>query len=445
MPFFNNNKKDDNKGSAEASSPARVQKLGVLAQKTGLMTEDQIQKVLSIQKDGSDDLFGVIAVKENFLTIDDLESLLELQSRGIGIDDGSNRADTSIVNMENISRDFFGPLIPYIYNDDITDIDFNGRDLWIAYSDGHREKTDTTLDEKFVKQFTSKIANSVNEQFNKAHPSLEAEAKTIDYEHNNKEISLRISVLSEIASITGRTINIRKTPLFTRITIDGGTKDKYFTLDEAAFLTNSVKAHMNIIICGEPGTGKTELSKWLSMSIPDNERVITIEDNLEWHYEKLKPNADCTAIKTYDEFNTSAAIKHCLRSNPKWLMVAEIRDMDAYDFIKGLSTGVNGITSIHCDNTHKIPDRILNMTKDPYIKEDVYNFVNVAVLVDRKLNNDGTVTRYIAQISVFHDNDVIDIFKDGVNKTKQIPNEMAEKFYKYHIDNPFRMEGTDIQ
>lgn len=425
----------DDIGKCYEEDTPKVQRLGVLAVNSQFMTEEELDKILGIQKEKGG-YFGTIAVQEGILTIEELEQLIELQQRGIGIDTGERKEDTNSINLQEIPKDFFGILAQYIYNEDITDIDYNGKDLWVAYSTGKRVKTDTVLEDKFVKQFTSKIANSVNEQFNKAHPSLEAEARTINPD-NGREISLRISVLSEIASITGRTINIRKTPLFSRITVEEGVKESYFTEEEAAFLINSVKAHMNIIICGEPGTGKTELSKFLSIHIPDNERVITIEDNLEWHYEKMKPEADCTAIKTYDEFNTSQAIKHCLRSNPKWLMVAEIRDMDAYDFIKGLSTGVNGITSIHCDNTHKIPDRILNMTKDPYIKDDVYNFVNIAVLVDRKINKDGTLTRYLSQISIFGNDEITDIYRNGVNKTREIPEDMIEKYEKYGIKDPF--------
>ena len=54
---------------------------------------------------------------------------------------------------------------------------------------------------------------------------------------------------------------------------------------------------MNMMMCGLPGTGKTELLKFLTGYIPDNERAITIEDNLEIHYSEINPGKDCVEMK----------------------------------------------------------------------------------------------------------------------------------------------------
>ena len=84
-----------------------------------------------------------------------------------------------------------------------------------------------------------------------------------------------------------------------------------------AFLENAVKAHMNIIMCGLPGSGKTELLKYLTRFVPDNERVITIEDNLEIHYADINPGKDAGELKVNEIlFDYTKAIKACLRQNP---------------------------------------------------------------------------------------------------------------------------------
>lgn len=398
------------------------------------LTKDDVMKILDIQKE-SHNRFGEIAVNENFLTDEEISKVLDIQKSAKSVKGGLDVGNGDYINLDNIQPEFFGPFAPFIYDDSITDIDYNGKDLWTTSDNGQRIKRSIDISREFLMQFTSKVANSVNRQFNKTHPSLEAEAKT------GQNISLRISVLSEDAAVTGRTINIRKTPMFSKINIEESLKNGYFSKEMASFLCNAVRAHLNIVICGEPGTGKTELSKFISMRIPDYERVITIEDNLEWHYEEMCPSADCTAIKVYDDFSTSQAIKHCLRSGPQWLMVAEIRDVDAYDFIKGLSTGVNGITSLHTDDAHRIPERIVNMTHDPALLNDVYDFVDVGVLVDRNFFEKGRAQRYVSQVSVFDNDDdnnvCVDVFNFRKKVDSVIPKRIVQKFHKFGIEDPF--------
>lgn len=398
------------------------------------LTQEDVMKILDIQKE-SHNRFGEIAVNQNFLTDEELSKVLDIQKSARSVKGGLDVGNGDYINLDNIQPEFFGPFAPFIYDEGITDIDYNGKDLWTTSDNGQRIKRSIDISREFLMQFTSKVANSVNRQFNKTHPSLEAEAKT------GQNISLRISVLSEDAAVTGRTINIRKTPMFSKINIEESLKNGYFSKEMASFLCNAVRAHLNIVICGEPGTGKTELSKFISMRIPDYERVITIEDNLEWHYEEMCPTADCTAIKVYDDFSTSQAIKHCLRSGPQWLMVAEIRDVDAYDFIKGLSTGVNGITSLHTDDAHRIPERIVNMTHDPSLLNDVYDFVDVGVLVDRNFFEKGRAQRYVSQVSVFDNDDeknvCVDVFNFRKKVDSEIPKRIIQKFHKFGIENPF--------
>lgn len=423
--------RQNNMMSFQRNSPLQF---GEICISLDYLTKDDVMKILDIQKE-SHNRFGEIAVNENFLTDEEISKVLDIQKSARSVKGGLDVGNGDYINLDNIQPEFFGPFAPFIYDDSITDIDYNGKDLWTTSDNGQRIKRSIDISREFLMQFTSKVANSVNRQFNKTHPSLEAEAKT------GQNISLRISVLSEDAAVTGRTINIRKTPMFSKINIEESLKNGYFSKEMASFLCNAVRAHLNIVICGEPGTGKTELSKFISMRIPDYERVITIEDNLEWHYEEMCPSADCTAIKVYDDFSTSQAIKHCLRSGPQWLMVAEIRDVDAYDFIKGLSTGVNGITSLHTDDAHRIPERIVNMTHDPALLNDVYDFVDVGVLVDRNFFEKGRAQRYVSQVSVFDNDDdnnvCVDVFNFRKKVDSVIPKRIVQKFHKFGIEDPF--------
>lgn len=78
------------------------------------------------------------------------------------------------------SGDFFGPLYPYIIDDDVTDVDYNGREVWITDSDNCRHVCkDLILSQDFVDQFTGRVANGVSKAFNRQNPVLEAETASL--------------------------------------------------------------------------------------------------------------------------------------------------------------------------------------------------------------------------------------------------------------------------
>ena len=96
--------------------------------------------------------------------------------------------------------DYFGPLWRYVRNDKITDIDYNGNQLWITDVENERYLIRRHgITEKFVEQFSHRIANEVSKPFNKKNNLLEAETDT-----------LRISIVHESVAISGRSICIRK-------------------------------------------------------------------------------------------------------------------------------------------------------------------------------------------------------------------------------------------
>ncbi|MCR5054089.1 MAG: pilus assembly protein, partial [Lachnospiraceae bacterium] len=106
--------------------------------------------------------------------------------------------------MEKISieeeKDYFGPLFPYVKDEEITDIDFNGRELWLTDSrNARRLCEDVKLPEDFVDTFTKRVANTVSRPFHKQSPVLEAETDT-----------LRITIVHESVAISGRSFCIRK-------------------------------------------------------------------------------------------------------------------------------------------------------------------------------------------------------------------------------------------
>ena len=132
----------------------------------------------------------------------------------------------------------------------------------------------------------------VSRQFNKYSPILEAETA-----------ELRISVIHQEVANTGTVLSIRKIPREIRMVRETMIDDGYCSNQIEQFLAACVKAKMNIIICGLPGVGKTELLKYLGGYIEDRDRVITLEDNLELHFPAVYPNKDCVEFKVNEIFS----------------------------------------------------------------------------------------------------------------------------------------------
>lgn len=341
-------------------------------------------------------------------------------------------AEIQVHERWDIKPEDFGPLWQYVDDDNISDVELNcnGADLWVTHLDkGKYHIEDHGCDEAFVKQFTARVSNRVSKQFNPMEPVLEAETGR-----------LRISCVHYSVALTGTSICIRKTPPFMRITAEKALEQNYFSRPIMNLLINCVRAKMNFVFCGEPGVGKTECAKFFSQFISETERVITIEDNPEFHYKEINPGKDCVELKVKDKvFEYDKAIKTCLRQNPHWIMLSEARGREVKYLLECWSTGICGFTTLHTDDVRKIPDRIENMlgsaADSERLENDIYSFVNIGILLRKKRNRDGTVYRYIDQVCFFvregNKNRTVMVVEDGeMVKVKQTVNGTEKKVFQ---------------
>lgn len=364
----------------------------------------------------------------------------------------NSKADLSHIKGDTLalSPDYYGPFWKYVEDPEITDCDYNGSDLWITDSHGRRQKIDNHgITDLFVKEFSQRVANHESKQFNKMEPLLEAETGT-----------LRISILHESVTMSGRSICLRKTLPQVRITERKMIEEDYLQREIINLLVNCIDAKMNFVIGGEPGAGKTEFAKYISQFIPSHQRVITIEDSPEWHYKELNPGKDCVEMqiipgtdKSAEIFSYAKAIKTCLRQNPKWIMLSEARSIEVKYLIESWSTGVNGITTIHTDDIRNIPSRMLNMMANrddaERLNNDIYEFANVVMIVRRKQMADGTAKRYIDQVGFLYGdkgrNNCHFIVKNGQVVDHRLPATIAYKLQRAEVENPYEDDKIDAR
>lgn len=345
-----------------------------------------------------------------------------------------------IIDMQvGMDKEFFGELWKYVKDPNIIDVDYNGRQLWIRNSSGEKwVDEDIHITDDFVEAFASKVAGHENVGFNKNQPEMEADTNV-----------LRITFLLDEVATTGTCFFIRKSMPKIRLTEEKMIKEGYCSKEIHDLMVNCIRANLSIIVCGQPGIGKTELEKYLSQSISDDQRAVVVEDTSEWHYEQINPRKDCVTIKIREGvFGYTDAIRASLRMNTNWLIIAEVRGTETVALIEAASTGLNTITSLHTGDVRDIPDRMLSMMGSSHasdrLENDIYRNIDVGILLRWKECDDGMVRRVIDQLCFFvrekKDNSCVLLVKDGeILPDVKLPGYVSKKFEDAGIENPFAL------
>ena len=256
--------------------------------------------------------------------------------------------------MDNIFNKIdFGPLKPFLENDDITDISYsNNGQVWIkSLSKGVERVENTGIDNSVMEKIAFQCSNAMGKSFNMANPFLDAESA-----------ELRMNFVHDSVARNGIAVLIRKTPAKIRLQRDKIIAEDYIRLDIHNFILKCVEGHCNIIVSGETGSGKTEFIKYLAAHTKENEKIITIEDTLELHLDKIFPHRDIIAMKTNNIASYSDVLVTCMRQNPRWILLSEIRSAEAVMAVRNsISSGNNILSTIHADKAESIPNRMYSL------------------------------------------------------------------------------------
>ncbi len=247
----------------------------------------------------------------------------------------------------------FGPLQPLLENDDITDISYsNNGQVWLkTLSKGVYRIENTGIDNALMEKIAFQCSNTMGKSFNMANPFLDAESA-----------ELRMNFVHDSIAKNGIAVLIRKTPAKIRLQKEKIIQEDYIRLDIHDFLLKCVEGHCNILVSGETGSGKTEFIKYLAAHTKENEKIITIEDTLELHLDKIFPKRDIVAMKTNNIASYSDVLVTCMRQNPRWILLSEVRSAEAVMAVRNsISSGHNILSTIHADKAESIPSRLYSL------------------------------------------------------------------------------------
>jgi pilus assembly protein CpaF len=248
--------------------------------------------------------------------------------------------------VREISDDIlgYGPLEPYLRDDSVTEVMVNGPDRIYVERAGKIEQTRSTfVDDAHLLRIIDKIVSQVGRRVDESSPMVDARLPD----------GSRVNAIIPPLSLRGPVLTIRK---FSRdpYTMDDLINFGSITAKAAHFLSACVQGKLNVLISGGTGTGKTTTLNALSAFVPNDERIVTIEDaaELQLQQEHVLPLESRPAnIEGQGEVRIRELVRNALRMRPDRIIVGEVRGAETLDMLQAMNTGHEGsLTTIHANS-----------------------------------------------------------------------------------------------
>jgi pilus assembly protein CpaF len=237
----------------------------------------------------------------------------------------------------------YGPIEPFLEDETVTEVMVNGYDRMYVERAGKLEPAGASFtDNAHLMRIIEKIVSQVGRRIDEASPMVDARLPD----------GSRVNAIIPPLSLRGPTLTIRK---FSRdpFTIEDLVRFGTLSQKAADFLAACVRGKLNVLISGGTGTGKTTVLNAMSAFIPDEERIITIEDAAELQLqqshvvtlEARPPNVEGKGAIPIREL-----VRNALRMRPDRIVVGEVRGAETLDMLQAMNTGHEGsLTTIHAN------------------------------------------------------------------------------------------------
>ncbi|HEU4724244.1 MAG TPA: CpaF family protein [Candidatus Eisenbacteria bacterium] len=303
---------------------------------------------------------------------------------------GLSRPDEERLIQELLHDAFdLGPITPYLLDEEISDILVNTHRQVYVERLGKLEMTDVQFrDEAHLRLIIDRIISRVGRRIDESTPLVDARLPD----------GSRVNAIIPPAAIDGPILSIRR---FRRRALSMENLLELNSISEpmAKFLNGCIRARLNMLITGGTGSGKTTLLNILSRYIPDNERVVTIEDSAELQLQQPHVVRLETRPPNIEGKGTIAQrdlVRNALRMRPDRIVVGEVRGAEVIDMLQAMNTGHDGsLSTIHANSSRDALHRLENLVlmaglalPDRAIREQVASALQLIVHVSRV--SDGT-------------------------------------------------------
>jgi pilus assembly protein CpaF len=247
--------------------------------------------------------------------------------------------------VNEVQHELFGlgPLEPLLSDSTISDILVNSHSTIYIERRGKLEQTNVAFkDDEHLMRVIERIVSSVGRRIDESSPMVDARLKD----------GSRVNAIIPPLAIDGPVLSIRRfgsEPLRMAQLIE----KRALTKDIADMLEMCVKARLNVLISGGTGAGKTTLLNSLSAYIPENERIVTIEDSAELQLQQphvVRLETRPPNIEGRGEVTQRDLVRNALRMRPDRIVIGEVRGGEAIDMLQAMNTGHDGsLTTIHAN------------------------------------------------------------------------------------------------
>ena len=293
--------------------------------------------------------------------------------------------------VNDVKHELFGlgPLETLLADPTISDILVNAHGKIYIERRGKLEVTTVAFkDDEHLMRVIERIVTSVGRRIDESSPMVDARLKD----------GSRVNAIIPPLSIDGPVLSIRRfgaEPLRMHMLIE----HKALTKDIADMLQMCVSARLNLLISGGTGAGKTTLLNALSAYIPEDERIVTIEDSAELQLQQphvVRLETRPPNIEGRGEVTQRDLVRNSLRMRPDRIVIGEVRGGEAIDMLQAMNTGHDGsLTTIHANTPRDALARLETMIQmtgmrlsDRAMRQQVASAIDLVVQVARL--SDGT-------------------------------------------------------
>ena len=297
--------------------------------------------------------------------------------------------------VSDVQHELFGlgPLEPLLADPTISDILVNRHDTIYIERRGKIESTNVRFkDDEHLMRVIERIVSSVGRRIDESSPMVDARLQD----------GSRVNAIIPPLSIDGPVVSIRRfgsDPLKMGSLIE---KDA-LTRDIADMLQMCVNARLNILISGGTGAGKTTLLNALSAYIPENERIVTIEDSAELQLQQphvVRLETRPPNVEGKGEITQRDLVRNSLRMRPDRIVIGEVRGGEAIDMLQAMNTGHDGsLTTVHANTPRDALARLETMIQmtgmrlsDRAMRQQIASALNLVVQAARLSDGSRRVT-----------------------------------------------------
>lgn len=288
-------------------------------------------------------------------------------------------------------------LKPLLFQKGVTDVSYNGEEIFYEDNDLGRQKADIAVSSQEVGDFLRQIANFAEKQFSYSCPILD-----VSFSHYR----LNASFLNIVR------VRDQKSYSFSlRILTYGSLLNErcdFFGGESHRILKEAVLEKRPIVIAGSTSSGKTELQKYLLGLMPSSTRVIVIDNLEELELARGDGNIDLTSWQVDERFpesSFSSLIRNSLRNDPDYIVIAESRGKEMREAIASVSSGHPIITTLHAQSLEEIPSRMARlamMGEERLSREealdDIRTHFSHFAFLRKAIAPDGSIHRHVESL-----------------------------------------------